>query len=323
MFRSLVVPLDGSPLAAKALPYVAQVADPAARITLVGVVQPPLDELFGGTRRADIAEMMERSSNLLWREVETRAAGLRGQGLHVVTTVRRGDPAEEIIAGAQEARADLIVLTTHGWGGIRRWMLGSVANRLLHATAIPTLTIRVAEPESLASPPPIDGVIVPLDGSVFAEQTLSTAEGLARRLAVPIDLIRVVDDRTSLSRALPLSETAALNRLTEAIGEERTRAVEYLERIATPFTDAGCTVRQHVLVGDPATTLADAIDEHPHAVVVMATHGERGTARWVFGSVAEKIVSTASNPTLVLRPSTAGVTQAGISAEATAARYPD
>lgn len=142
MFQTIIVPLDGSPLAAHALDYATQVADPSAHLLLVAVVDIPVDDGFRASHERTVAEMVAHSRDALAHELAAQAGPLQAKGFRVTAAVRTGDATEEILRCAADARADLIVMASRGAGGISRWLLGSVTNRVLHASAIPVFVAR-------------------------------------------------------------------------------------------------------------------------------------------------------------------------------------
>lgn len=304
MFRSVLVPLDGSSTAAQAIPYAARIAAPGARIALVCVVEPPVNELFNISRSAQVAEQMDFSREILSREAAVQAERLRDQGFQVITALPSGSATDEIISCAHIVHADAIAMTTHGTGGVAHWLLGSVTSRVLHATHIPVLVARAATAMCPTDRVEIESIIVPLDGSAIAEQARDVACDLAKQLALPLRIVRVVDDKSSLLHAASIDDYAAARWLVEALASARTRAGAYVGGVTARSRAAGLDAVGTVLVGSPAATLVQHFGEHPNALVVMATNGEGGAQQWAFGSVAEKIITTAPNPTLVLRPAT-------------------
>lgn len=322
MFRSIIVPLDGSPLATRALRYAALVAAPGARITLIGVVEPPINDLFTVSRSQEIVDEMSFCHDILSREVEARAEPLRTQGFDVVTTVRTGGPTGEIIGCAHDAHADLIVMTTHGTGGLARWAFGSVTNNVLHNTMVPTLVVRAAATEDPSARLPVDGIIVPLDGSPAAEEALPIAQELAARLSQPLRIVRVISDVSLLSPIYPSNDSVAIRWPTAALAEARTRVERHVEAVVAHLNGPTLRATGTVLTGDPAATLTVYLGEQPNALLVMASHGEHVPHPWLFGNVAEKIVATAPNPTLVVHPSARTVQPMHVD-PVLAARYPD
>lgn len=322
MFTSIIVPLDGSLLAARALPYATLVAAPGARITLIGVVEPPSDDSFIESRSHQIMDEMSFSREILAREVEMRAEPLRAQGFDVVTTVRTGAPVGEIIGGAHDEHADLIVMATHGTGGIARWAFGSVTNHVLHNTTVPTFVVRAAAAEDPPTQPRVDAIIVPLDGSPAAEEAIPIARDIATGLALPLEIVRVIGNVSSPLYRNTLTDEAAIRRLSAALAHARSNAEHAVEAIVTRLNSATLHATGTVFMGDPAAVLSEYLREQPNSLVVIASHGEHDPQPWLFGKVAEKIVATAPNPTLVVHPANRVVPFLHVD-PALAARYPD
>jgi len=322
MFRSIVVPLDGSPLATRALTYATLVAAPGARITLIGAVEPPINDLFTLSRSRQIVDEMSFCRDILSREVEERAEPLRARGFDVVTTVRTGGPIGEIIGCAHDEHADLIVMATHGSGGLARWAFGSVTNNVLHNTTAPTLVVHASVAEDPSARPRVDGIIVPLDGSPTAEEAIPIAQDIATGLALPLQIVRVISNASSLLYRDPLADDAAIRRLSAALAHARSNAERAVEAIVARLNSATLRATGTVFTGDPAAVLSAYLREQPDSLVVMASHGEHDPQPWLFGNVAEKIVATAPNPTLVVHPSSRVVPFLHVD-PALAARYPD
>src|SRR4051812_46371594 len=150
MFRSIIVPLDGSAFATEALPYVPLLAAPEAAVTLVSVTEPHRDLLpFGHARHAAEAE---RVRTLVERVLDQQAEPLRAAGLTVTIDVRTGHAADEILACARERASDLIAMTTHGHSGLIGLAPGSVTNQVLHGAETAVFTFRPRGTEADPTP---------------------------------------------------------------------------------------------------------------------------------------------------------------------------
>jgi nucleotide-binding universal stress UspA family protein len=154
--RRILVPLDGSELAEHALPLAADLAHRAgAEVILMRSVSwatESLGMLAGAT--PELLGLAEEGARDYLNEV---AKGLTGQGLSVSIDVRFDPAADGILAGAAETAADLIVMSTHGRGGLGRWVHGSVADRVLRGAPIPVLLVRATVPVA-ETPAPVAGV---------------------------------------------------------------------------------------------------------------------------------------------------------------------
>ena len=145
MYENILVPLDGSEPAEAALPHATQLAKAVgARVTLLMVIQPisvyPQPGMVGPVVSVsmNLEDEEEQGRQYLDRIVKR----LELEGVDAGSVVKKGDPASEICDHAQENNIDLIVMSTHGRSGIRRWVYGSVAERVLRGANVPVLLVR-------------------------------------------------------------------------------------------------------------------------------------------------------------------------------------
>lgn len=146
MYKRVMVPLDGSPLAEGILPFILQIAGPLdLEVMLVRVVQPIPPQALEGTGHVVLDDVPARLREA--REyLAPVAADLRGRGVRVTTEARHGDPVKELVAAARDAGADLIAMTTHGRSGVGRLLFGSVAEAVLRQANVPVLMMRLTGP---------------------------------------------------------------------------------------------------------------------------------------------------------------------------------
>jgi nucleotide-binding universal stress UspA family protein len=149
-------------------------------------------------------------------------------------------------------------------------------------------------------------ILVPLDGSLVAETVLPPALALARALAGSLTLLRVTPPTLG---AEPLAEAIQTPVITyRPRAEDRDQADAYLAGVAQRFEVTGVPLRIVVLRGDPATAIVQYAQEAPDVrLIAMATHGRSGMSRWVFGSVAEKVLRATPTPLLLVRPDDDGL----------------
>ncbi len=133
-------------------------------------------------------------------------------------------------------------------------------------------------------------ILVPLDGSRMAEETLCQVEDLARVNKGRIMLLRV-----AFFYPFPGSE----NKKMELEAVERSE--KYLEKMAADLRAKGLEVSTHVRLGDAATEILDHAEKYA-TVVVMTTHGHGGLTRWALGSVVDRVIRRSKKPVLVIRP---------------------
>jgi nucleotide-binding universal stress UspA family protein len=147
MYRRVLVPLDGSPLAEGILPFITEIAGPLdMAIVLLRVVTPIPPTVIEGTRHVDLDDVEGRLAAA--REyLATVAAELATRGLRTSVAVRRGEPVAEILAGARDEKADLIAMTTHGRSGLGRVLFGSVTEAVLRHSETPVFVMKLSKDE--------------------------------------------------------------------------------------------------------------------------------------------------------------------------------
>lgn len=303
MSRRILVPLDGSPLAERALPYAESLARAfEATILLVRAVQfPGFGVLENG--QAQIRAMEEAEQYL-----ESTAAGVREHGVPAETATPYGRPAGWILEEVPLRHADVIVMATHGRSGIGRLLFGSVAESVLARSPVPVLLVRAWRD---TAPRPIVGapwVLVPVDGSAFSERALARAAQLATDVRAGLLLTRVVPNPAAgLEAAGGELAPPSDEEITALVAEARSD----LQRLAQTVREAHphLSVDIDVRVGDPGAGIGEAAEEYRAGVVVMATHGRSGVPRVVFGSVANDVIRHGTVP-LLLVPRAASSTAA-------------
>ncbi len=303
MYRSILVPLDGSSFGEHALPLAAGIARRAgAKLSLVHVhkrdVEPELPTLtpyqFEGLTARGLERRTSAEEGEYLAEISQRLSARAP--LALTTAMLGGTVPLALERFVRDGDGDLLVMTTHGRGPLGRLWLGSVADTLVRRAGKPVLLIHAVEgePAALEVEPLIERVLVALDGSSLAEQVLSHAADLARLLGATLDLFSVVTPAMVAGGAFGLQPGAAA-------GETVAGAQAYLKRLATMVS--GLTVETHATTAaDPAAAICAAAALRDAGLLALATHGRSGMSRLVAGSVAERVVHNTFLPVLLLRP---------------------
>lgn len=303
-FRSILVPLDGSSFAEQALPLASRIAqriDSKLRLTLVhGLPSAPIDP--AAAKLFTSIELATRKSERSYlRAIQAR---LRDGGTRLASAVTLTGKAGPALAQyVREMGIDLVVMSTHGRGGIRRAWLGSVADYLIRNLEVPVLLVRPRESEPGLAPPAAWGqILVPLDGSPLAEAALGPAMVLARAWNAELALLQVVRPiLLSADPSLPLPLPSAFDK--ELTTEWRTQAQDYLDDIVEKLHEQGIRATGAAALGwYAADSILEAARPERVAAIVIATHGRGGLRRLTLGSVADKVVRGADVPVLVYRP---------------------
>ena len=297
MYKKILVPLDGSATAEAVLPYVeAFAAGFKIPVQLLSVID------IGAMTTHLAPERVRHLENIIAGEEEKCASYLDNVAKifsHSAADCRivRGTPAEIVLESTQDERDTLIAMATHGRSGAKRWLLGSVAEKVLRGTTNPLFLVRAAAAKT--SPQKIiNSIVVPLDGSPLAEQILPTVCRWARALDVEVTLVRAFEFPT----AAYVSSEIYLPDYDQFREEARREAAAYLKEKEVGLVAEGVrTVSILTLEGQAADEIINYAQSAPGAVIAMSTHGRSGVQRWLLGSVTEKVVRHAGDPVLVVR----------------------
>ena len=309
MYQRIVVPLDGSAQAERILPFVTSLANKiGTRVTLLLAIEPDSGDWAG------IDQGLYRDRNIETQRVEAYdylqkvQAGMSSLAVEIDRLVPNAKAADSIVFEAERSPDTLIAMSTHGRSGVARWALGSVADKVLHATSGPLLLIRADAALDVLQDPPIRTIIVPLDGSTVAEQAIPHAVGVAKMLDAAILLVRATP--SALEYAAYTSGYPSVPAISYATlaGEAGAEAERYLLVVAEELRKQGVVdVTQRLLHGHPAGAIVDVARVVPHSMIAIASHGRSGIGRWVLGSIADRVVRHAEHPVLVVHASERGI----------------
>ena len=292
MLKSVLLPIDGSRLAERAIPYAAALAHRSgARVVLIQAVHAT--PLPGD----DVRDEQNDTGQQAEQHLADAARRLASEGMLVVTRVYDDDPVHGILDAADRVGADLIVMSTHRRGGIGRMLYGSVGDRVLRHATVPVLLVPSIVSHPWSSDRPLS-LLVPLDGSELAGEALLSAELLAETFESRVTLLQVIQAPTD-----PLYGEGYVY-VPYDDGAEIADARQYLDGLAAGLAATLEVVETKVAVGEPARTIAEAAREAGADVIVMATHGHGGLRRLILGSVATSTLHQSTVPLLLLRPST-------------------
>ena len=208
----------------------------------------------------------------------------------------------------------LIVMTTHGRGGLARWALGSMAGRVLHSVSNPVLVVRASAAEVV--PAGVRNMLVPLDGSDLAELSLEHASNLAAALDASVSLVRATHTleyyRSRVAGPAVAAGQSPESWIDDLMGEDSDEVTNYLirvqRRLAAERPEIDRVETLHLLHDSPAQAIIDRVSVQP-TLVVMTSHGRGGLGRMLLGSVTDRVVRHSNAPVLVIRPRAEGLAQ--------------
>jgi nucleotide-binding universal stress UspA family protein len=315
--RHILVPLDGSDLAERVLPLVLAVTRAfSARITLLRVLETHPSAV--GTE-IDVVdwEMLRAGARSALDRID---AQLRARGLASGADLVEGRSAEQILSFARDHQVDLIVLSSHGEGGLSAWALSSTAQKVIGRTHTSILIVPAyaVQGESIGERR-LQRILLPLDCSPRAECILPLAAELACAHGAELILAHVVPEPDLPRRMAPSRDDIALARqLTE---RNRLEAEHYLSQLQERLSAHGTRTRLCTTVSSRrARAILDLAEREDVDLVVMAAHGNTGDARQSYGEVATGLIQQSPRPVLVLQDLAGTVRETGPAAEAARSR---
>jgi nucleotide-binding universal stress UspA family protein len=303
MFQSLLVPLDGSRFAEHALPAALTIARRANAKLRLARVRFDVEAVYGGGELAPDPKLLDSLARQEREYMEATTKRVSAAADSPVTSALLDAPiADALNEHARAERIDLIAMATHGRGGVKRFWLGSVADRLLRQTSIPLLLVRPVEGNAdLSSEFGPKQMLIPLDASSVAEEILTPAVSLGKLFDAEYALVYVIEPVVVADLHAGGSALAGFDpKLSEQLQAE---AQTYLEGVADRLRAQSLKVRTRVVLNQPAATgILEEARASGAGIIAIATHGRRGLTRFFLGSVADKVVRGCSIPVLVHRP---------------------
>jgi nucleotide-binding universal stress UspA family protein len=303
MYARILVPLDGSRVADQVLPYVRLLGKGLeARVDLLRIFEPVPASLADPAHGLDLDRIIASERSHVQDYLERVAESLRKDGLTVSSTVCEGHAAGYIVREAETVPPTLVAMCSHGRSGITRWVLGSTTDKVLHTTSQPVLIVRSRDRRVFGPEVRLSSILVPLDGSVLAEQALPHVVGLATALGLKVILIRATPSAHDYTLHFSGSASYSFAHVQDLSKRADAEARKYLDTVSAKLRQQGVSsVEMRILHGHPATSLVDMAWEVRDSMVVMTTHGDSGIDRWIRGSVADRVVRYSGEPVLVIR----------------------
>lgn len=284
-YKRILVPLDGSVVAEAALAYAGLVA---------------------GRNKAELVllTVCDRDSETTIRPrqayLEQKAEELGEEGLKMSTAVVCGNTVEQIAGYAVRNKIDLLTISSHGYSGVKRLLLGSVAGRVIDCVKIPILLVKAGKAGK--EKPELKRVLLPMDGSQFSETSVPYAQSVIGGTDAEIVLLTVAEPPS-----VPSDRSANIKPSWEEyrdalVAEVKEQATAYLERVRTAFADEKTRVKLLVEMGKPAESIMQAAGREQVHLIALSSHGRTGAERVLYGSVARRLIDESRIPLLLIRP---------------------
>jgi len=305
MFRHILVPLDGSSRAEQALPVAAQVARvTGGTVTLLQVVTAVYKIPFYGLDASYIPPDIIESNLARARDY---LDGLRQHGdlagVTIQTQAVLGDPASVITDDAAKQPTDLIILSSHGYTGVKRWILGSIAEKVARHSSVPVLILRVGEPLRIHRGTSAVRALVPLDTSARARDAIMPAANLVAALSAPgqgeLHLTRLVvtsEEVQGAEQHLATTGQRIQDELRAGADPALHLALNWSVFLASDIAEGIVSVAEQGEKNGAPGKIAE------YDFIALTTHGVSGIQRWTLGTVIERVLHSTRLPVLVVRP---------------------
>jgi nucleotide-binding universal stress UspA family protein len=296
MYSRLLIPLDGSKVAEQVLPYARYLAkalalpvelfqalDAEALESLASPAQGRYVDTLVNEKRTGSSEYLQSVSKSF-------------KQVPVSCTVEIGKPEDLILDKAAADPQTLVVMATHGRSGFQRWVLGSVADKVLHGVANDLFLVRATEQGNTEGAATLTKVILPLDGSRLAEKVVPRIVELGKQMPLAVILIRAY----ALPPAIGADEYAGYGQ--ELFDQLEAEAKDYLSEKAKELAAQGLSKISSVIdMGYGAEEITALAHKTPDNFIAMCTHGRSGVKRWALGSVTDRVVRHSGDPVLIIR----------------------
>ncbi len=295
MFTSILVPLDGSEIAERALPYAEILArSNAQRLVLLRVVQPDNAGVSAQAWPPSYSSLIASKAAFDSAHAEAKAYLADVVSLAIDREIKSemivaaGEPVATILKIIDDLGIDTVVMSSHGRAGLGRALRGSVADAVLRRAHVPVLLVPRHAAIAWWDTQPLH-LLLPLDGSPLSEAAIPYAAALAETLKAHLVLLRTVGYDQEFNFELFFRDT-------------HEDAVTYLEHIAEVLDARGLRTKIEVREGRALSTILAVAAEYKVHGIVMATHGRGGIQRALFGSNADAVLHAARIPTLIIHP---------------------
>lgn len=294
MFSKILLPLDGSQIAEKAVPYGEEfVKKLGSELVLLHVCGPEHRQL----------ENMHRAYLEKWAETITEKVkkGPGGKAIKITVRIESGEPSDNICSIVAQNDFDLIIMTQAGTSGLKTSMLGSVVEHVCRTVPIPVLLVRPQyDHYVIGKKRLISRILLPLDGSELSQLALPVAQELASRLNARITLFQMA------SRAYPYASADTRGGIS-VVSNTQLNDYEVIARrqelimVENKLKAQGIKATHYVISGtDAANEIIETGSKTNADIIIMSTHGRSGISRWVFGSTAEKVLHHGDLPLLLI-----------------------
>ena len=291
MIKKILCAIDRSPSSLQAFGYAIALARwQSARLNLLEVVEeapPP-----GVTRAPKGDGVPNETRTALERDLRRALTARRASDVKVEISMRKGTAVQEILAQAKTSRADLVVIGSHGRGGVQRLVLGSVAEKVLRLATCPVLTVRSGVRLARRSRSPFETILCPTDFSVAANKAVAYATRLAREADAKLIVMSAVE--------WPFGEDVMYGAVADLRKSIELNASDALTRLL-PRPGNAPRAEAIVAIGKASAAIVKAARARSVDLIVMGVSGRGALDVALLGSTTHHVIREGAWPVLTVR----------------------
>lgn len=309
VYGRILVPLDGSETAEIVLNLAKNLAvREGTALTLLHVCTPGLRQ-WERVHLGYIEHIAEQTQRDIAKICETVQCRFEGVTATVAPVLVKGEPAKEIVRYAEESKASIILMASHGGAGLKQSIMSDIANRVVRTSPVPVWLVRTLRPDEIvcAEWPP-ERILVPLDGSEKAEKVLPYAVEYAKLFDAELVILRICEEPTVPSDYPKPDWDEHVDRTRS---RHQIKCSLYLNEVEERIKEPGLKVAKKCWLGNAGEEIVKYIRENRCDLVAMTVYGRlavprwltsSSVAQWVFSNVTEQVLAASSRGILLVRP---------------------
>lgn len=295
MFKSILIPLDGSHLAEAALPVAASLTQKLnAPVTLLHVIEQNAPEAVHNERHLTKPEEAEVYLQNLVKQ--SFPAGTNANW-HVHSSEVKDVPSS-IVEHSGEFKPDLIIMSAHGRGGIRDLLFGRIALQVVGKDTTPLLLLQPMTSEQ--KPFTLRRILVPLDSESIHDDSLPMAKNLAKAYGAELYLLCVIPTYSTLAGEEAAAGSLLPGTANAFLDIKENQAREHMQGHLSELIGEGFRTSAEIARGDPAQTIVNVAERSKADLIVLSTHRHTGLSAFWERSVAPNVARRTRIPMLLI-----------------------
>ncbi len=292
-FKHILIPVDFSEFSNKALEFGLELAQRFnAEITLYHAVVLFQDDVDEESRLQEFEEYIKKREKQINSQMKHNRSRAQGRGITTHTVVERGiSAADSILEYLDSHPVDLVVMGTHGRSGLKHFLQGSVAEKVVRLSPVPVLTVHRSVKNFN-----LQRLLVPIDFSSYSKAATDYAIFFAEKMNASLDFLHVIEQEIH-----PSIYAAGIESIFEIDSNLKDRVIQHMKEFLQDQLTEDLQADYHVREGKAHKEIVEFVKENHVDMIVIATHGLTGLDYLLLGSTTEKVVRWATCPVLTVK----------------------